>query len=447
MSERSKWAIALLVPLLVGLIPTSASFDLRIKLFFVCTLFPILLAAFELVPMIIYALLFPLLYIFVVGVDPAIAFKPLTIHIPYLIVGGMMLSLALEETKLLNRIAYGILSLTGKSFSGLVFGIMLIGFVLCFLIPDIATRTIVLATFVYGMCRSLNLAPGSPAGAALMITASFAALNSAYNYYLNQAYFPWGAADLEIDFMHYIGLFMIPQTVFFFLSSLIIVGLFKPERQLETRDHFRQKLADLGGITGAEIFSLSLICLTLFLCAWRTDVIGWIFCASASILYLPIVGIGKRESLAKVNYPLFFFASGCMAIGMTGGATGGGAFIAELATPLLSGSEEYTIGMLWAFGALVNFVVTPLAGQAAFALPVARIAENVGLDPNIGVFAFVQGLEQVLMPYENVLVLIVFSYGYIGMKDFVKGYGGKMLLNILCLMTVGIGYWKIIGAL
>lgn len=149
MSNRTRWVLALLVPLLVYMIPTTDAFTPEIKLLFVCTLFPILLAAFELMPMIVYALLFPLLYIFVVGVEPAIVFKPLTIHVPYLIIGGMMLSLALEETKLLNRIAYGILSITGKSFTGLIFGIMPIGFVLCFLIPDIATRTIVLATFVY----------------------------------------------------------------------------------------------------------------------------------------------------------------------------------------------------------------------------------------------------------------------------------------------------------
>lgn len=78
-------------------------------------------------------------------------------------------------------------------------------------------------------------------------------------------------------------------------------------------------------------------------------------------------------------------------------------------------------------------------------MPASQIAGNVGLDPNIGIFAFVQGLEQVLLPYEYVLVLIVFSYGYITMKDFIIGYGGKMLLSIGCLMTVGIGYWKMIG--
>jgi sodium-dependent dicarboxylate transporter 2/3/5 len=66
MSNRVKWAIALIIPLLVYLIPTTDVFTLKIKLFFVCTLFPILLAAFDLLPMIVYALLFPLLYIFVV---------------------------------------------------------------------------------------------------------------------------------------------------------------------------------------------------------------------------------------------------------------------------------------------------------------------------------------------------------------------------------------------
>jgi di/tricarboxylate transporter len=437
--------LALLVPLLIYLIPTTDVFTLKIKLFFVCTLFPILLAAFDLLPMVIYALLFPLLYIFVVGVEPAIAFKPLTMHIPYIIIGGMMLSLALEETKLLNRISYGILSVTGKSFAGLVFGIMLIGFVLCFLIPDIATRTIVIATFVYGMCKSLDLKPGSRAGAGLMIAASYAALNSAYNYYLNQAYFPWGTSGLQIEFMDYIKLFMIPQTIFFFISTLIVLVLFKPEKKLETKEYFITKLQELGKITWQEVFSTVVIILTLILCAKNTKYIGWIFCISASIFYLPILGIGKKEQLAKVNYPLFLFVAGCMAIGMAGAASGGGAYIAKSVTPLLSGTKAYTLGMLWLFGVLVNFVLTPLAGQATLSMPAAQIAQNVGLEPNIGVFSFVQGLEQVLLPYEYVLVLIVFSYGYITMKDFFLGYGGKMLLSICCIMTVGIGYWKLIG--
>jgi sodium-dependent dicarboxylate transporter 2/3/5 len=445
MSNRVKWAIALIIPLLVYLIPTTDVFTLKIKLFFVCTLFPILLAAFDLLPMIVYALLFPLLYIFVVGIEPSIAFKPLTMHVPYIIIGGMMLSLALEETRLLNRIAYGILSITGRSFVGLIFGIMLIGFVLCFLIPDIATRTIVLATFVYGMCKSLDLKPGSSAGAGMMITVSYAALNSAHNYYLNQAYFPWGASGLQIEFIDYLKLFMIPQTIFFFLSTLIIIDLFKPEKKLETRDFFKDKLKSLGKITWQEIFAVAVIGITLYLCARNTNAIGWIFCISASVFYIPILGIGKKEQLAKVNYPLFLFVAGCMAIGMAGAASGGGAYIANSVTPLLTGAKAYTLGMLWLFGVLVNFVLTPLAGQATLSMPAAQIAQNVGLDPNIGVFAFVQGLEQVLLPYEYVLVLIVFSYGYISMKDFTFGYGGKMLLSIGSIMTVGIGYWKVIG--
>ncbi|MFV0438265.1 MAG: SLC13 family permease [Desulfopila sp.] len=445
MSNRVKWAITLLLPALVYLIPTTDTFTLKIKLFFVCTLLPILIAAFDLLPMVIYSLLFPLLYVFVVGIAPEVAFKPLTMHVPYIIIGGMMLSLALEETKLLNRIAYGILSITGKSFGGLIFGIMLIGFVLCFLIPDIATRTILLATFVYGMCKSLELEPGSRAGAGLMIIASYAALNTAHNYYLNQAYFPWGASGLQITFIDYMKLFMIPQTIFFFLTTLIVLALFRPEKKLETRDYFHDKLKSLGKLTWQEVFSAILIVITLYMCARNTEAIGWIFCMAAAVFYLPVVGIGKKEHLTKINYPLFLFVAGCMGIGMAGGASGGGAYIANAVTPLISGAKPYTLAMLWLFGVLVNFVLTPLAGQATLSMPAAKIAMNVGLDPNLGVFSFVQGLEQVLMPYEYVLVLIVFSYGYLNMKDFVLGFGGKMLLSIACIMTVGVGYWKLIG--
>jgi len=58
LNKKLQWAITFILPLLVYMIPTSETgFTVAMKLFFVCTLFPILLAAFELVPMVVYALI------------------------------------------------------------------------------------------------------------------------------------------------------------------------------------------------------------------------------------------------------------------------------------------------------------------------------------------------------------------------------------------------------
>ncbi len=446
MNKQLQWAIAILLPLLVYMIPTSETgFTPEIKLFFVCTLFPILLAAFELVPMVVYALAFPLMYIFVGKVPAEAVFGPFAVHIPYVIVGGMMLALALEETKLLKRISYGILSITGKSYPGLIFGIMLIGFVLSFVITDIATRAIIMVTFVYGLCMSLEIPKGSKLGAGLMVTASFAALNTSLNHYLNQAFFGFGVAESAIGFYEYAQFFFLPNAIYFFATTLVVLYFFKPEKAFEGKEYFRNQLKSLGKFTWQEVFALFIILGALFACSQATDKAGWIFVIAGSIFYIPALKIGKAEKLKQVNYPLFLFVAGCMAIGAAGNFTGGGKYLADLFYPILAGSKVYTLGMLWTFGMLTNFVLTPLAGTASLSVPVVEVAKSVGLNADIGLWAFLQGIEQVLMPYEYILVLLVFSYGYLNLKDFVKAFGGKMLLNFIMVMTVGLGWWAIIG--
>lgn len=446
LNKKLQWAITFILPLLVYMIPTSETgFTVAMKLFFVCTLFPILLAAFELVPMVVYALAFPILYVFVAKIPAAAAFGPFTVHIPYVIIGGMMLSLALEETKLLKRISYGILSITGTSYAGLIFGIMLIGYILCFLISDIATRAIVLVTFVYGLCTTLNIKKGTRIGAGLMVTASFAALNSANNYYLNNAYLSFGVAKSQITFTQYAINFLLPNAVYFFATTLVVLFFFKPETPFEERDYFIAQLKKLGKFTWQEAYALVVILGALYACSLDTSKAGWIFVIAGALFYIPALKIGKPEKLKEVNYPLFLFVAGCMAIGAAGNVTGGGKYLADLFYPLLAGTKVYSLGMLWLFGVLVNFVLTPLAGMASLSGPVVEVAKSVGLNPDIGLLAFNEGLQQVLMPYEYILVLIVFSYGYLSTKDFIKAFGGKMLFSITMIMTVGLAWWNIIG--
>lgn len=446
MKTKIQWAITIILPLLLYMVPTSETgFTIEMKLFFVCTLFPILLAAFELVPMLVYALAFPVLYIFVAKIPAAAAFGPFTMHIPYVIIGGMMLSLALEETKLLKRISFGILSVTGRSYAGLIFGIMLIGFVLCFLISDIATRAIIVVTFVYGLCKSLNIKKGSREGAGLMVTASFAALNTAHNYYLNQAYLGFGIAKSTLAFNEFIYYFFLPNVIYFFATTLIVLFFFKPQRPFEGKEYFRSQLKKLGKFSWQEAYSLAVILGALYACSLDPSKAGWIFVIAGALFYIPALNIGKSERLKEINFSLFFFVAGCMAIGAAGNVTGGGKYLADLFYPVLAGSKVYTLGMIWVFGAVVNFVLTPLAGTASLSIPVVEVAKSVGLNPDIGLWTFLQGLEQVLMPYEYILVLLVFSYGYLNLKDFVKAFGFKMIFSLIMVMTIGLAWWNIIG--
>ena len=66
------WTISILIPLIIAFIPVSENFTVSLKLFFMITLFMILIIAFELFPLLVSAILLPSLYM-VSGIVPASA--------------------------------------------------------------------------------------------------------------------------------------------------------------------------------------------------------------------------------------------------------------------------------------------------------------------------------------------------------------------------------------
>ena len=55
--------------------------------------------------------------------------------------------------------------------------------------------------------------------------------------------------------------------------------------------------------------------------------------------------------------------------------------------------------------------------------------------------------NNVILPYENTLYLIAFSYGFIHMKDFVRVNVVKVAICFLWALIIGSAYWSMIGLL
>ena len=74
LSDRSllvKWAVTIIIPLLVCLIPLNEMYTQTMRLYFVTTLFVIFLFAFETLPTLISALLLPALYLSLIHICAA----------------------------------------------------------------------------------------------------------------------------------------------------------------------------------------------------------------------------------------------------------------------------------------------------------------------------------------------------------------------------------------
>ena len=109
-----KWLVAIVVPALLFLIPIGDVFTAPIRLFFVVTLFMMIVIALELVPILMSAIFLPALYILLQIAPAETALSAWTKPLPFMLVGAFILAMGLAECGLLQRLAYGILAKTGR---------------------------------------------------------------------------------------------------------------------------------------------------------------------------------------------------------------------------------------------------------------------------------------------------------------------------------------------
>ena len=113
-----KWALSLLIPLAIWLIPANAVFTVQIRWFAVWTCWMLLVVAFDLLVPFIPAFLMPVMY-YITGVAPSnVCFSGWTATIVFVIVGAFVLAEALTDCGLLIRIATWVIIRTGGTVNG-----------------------------------------------------------------------------------------------------------------------------------------------------------------------------------------------------------------------------------------------------------------------------------------------------------------------------------------
>ena len=149
------WAITIILPLAIMLIPTNEIFNIKLKLYVAITLMGILIMAFESLNQLALAILLPVAYI-VFQLAPAnVVFSSWLSYIPWMMVGGLLLAEVLNGIGLLDRVAYKCIILTGGTYLGILAGIALAGVVMFIFIPG--QTMIIMATLGYGICVALDL--------------------------------------------------------------------------------------------------------------------------------------------------------------------------------------------------------------------------------------------------------------------------------------------------
>jgi sodium-dependent dicarboxylate transporter 2/3/5 len=450
-----KWGINIIVPLIIWCIPLTDTYTPTIRNFLVLSVFAIILIATENMPMAAASLMLPVAYVVLLHIPANVAYAPWALDVPWLILSGFLLTAALDRSGLLKRLAYGSILLMGGSFKGILFGLLIFDAVISLIISDLAAKAVLIGALALSMCNAMNFKPGDRRATFIGVSTLLAVTGPSFFFLTGSTenIVPMGiAAKAGVQTPSWLGYMkdmFVPELIYVILCAVVVLFLFRKEsREMGTIDFFRSEYEKLGKMTSAEK-KLVVVALALVVAIATSSLhgisVGWLFVMAVFIMFLPGINLATMDDFKKVNFPFLLFVTACLSIGVTANSLGVGSVIAGVIAPLMNGSLLRTSVGAWVLGFCANFALTPLAAYSAFTEPIVQIAVSGGLNPLPVLYAFINSLTQVLLPYESAPVMIVFGFGMMSTADFAKFGFIKALIGLICIICIFIPWWSFIG--
>lgn len=452
---KMKWLAAIVMPICIQMIPINDVFTEPMRAFLVATVFVLSLAAFELLPNLLVGLLLPVMYV-VLGAAPintALGIWSSSFMI-FMVIGGMVFANALSESGLLNRIVLWAGTKCRGNFAALLFSLMVAGLFVMFV--SFTNGWMVTLVLCYGVVKALHL-EHTKEGILIMIVGQIVSTTA-----LNFLYSPvtvalWGSGvqmivpDFEMTWWAQL-VYAFPLMVIQFIMIFIFIKLYRPMKQLKGgQEYFALEYAKLGKITAKEKKAIALTVL-LFVYIFTQPLhhldVNYGFIVIPMLFFLPGIHVATKEnSLDTINIGFIVFIASCMGIGTVGGAVGIGAAISTYITPLLEGCPKPVF--LFAcilFGIIMNILMTPSAMQGMFPGPLAALATDMGINyPLLPFMAMFFSNDMVFFPYENAYLLILFGFGVMSMKEFIKYNIIKMGITLVLFWILVLPWWYLLG--
>ncbi len=444
-----KMAVTILAPLLICLLPTNELFTVQIQLFLAITLAAILAYAFEQFNQTLVSILLPIAYTLFKVTDVTVAFSSWSNNVVWMTLGGLMLADMANKSGFLQRLALKCIILTGGTYRGIIWGLAIAGLILSVLLAG--QGYIPMAALAFGICTALGINKTKEA-AGIMLAAVFSGvLASAFVFNTGPVmYASFAGLSMNLSWIEYF--LKQPVGVIYFVAMFVILErLCRPKEALDGKAYFQEEYKKLGKITINEIKAV-IICLLLLVFLLTTNIHGisvmWGFALFPLLAYLPGVGFCDAEDMRKTNFGMAFFVAACMSIGSVGTSLGIGQLVSSIAMPLIEGkSVSVVFFVIYILCILLNFLMTPLAIAAAFSLPFSQIVMSMGVNPDAFFLFETIAIDQIFLPYEYVVYLVVFSFGAMRMNDFIKLMSIKALVATIYIFFILLPFWKVIGFL
>lgn len=447
-----KWLICIVLTVICLVIPEQSFYNYKVKCFLAVTVFALALSAMELVPNLVVAIIMPALWVFV-GVAPIeLVMSSWTNSTIIMLVGAYFMAASLENCGLMKRLAFMLMCKVKGSYFGLLLSVLLVSILINIL--TFGSAYVLMPGLVLGLCLSLNGMKkniGAGLSAALMLGC---ATSHAYTYQAPA----WGViTSMGSDWLSSSS--VTPVTIILhnwplFVISLLLLWIaykmYKPEEPIGDVSYFEDHLKAMGKMSVDEKWNAIILCLLLlYTCTvtWTGLDLNLGFALVPFLLYLPFVQGATEKTIDKTNLQILFFVASCMAIGTVATDLGLGDELSKLCLTFLGDNDNPIIILAVVFGIvfLLNFLMTPMAIWSLLTIPLLTIVTQLGYPALPFAYAINACAEAIILPYEYVPYLIIFSFGMMKVKDFFVFNLIRSIVVMAGICVVMTGYWHLIG--
>ncbi len=450
------WVLSLAIPALILLTANGEGITREMVMFLAITAWAVVCWGTEILPAPMVGIILPIFY-FAAKLAPApIALaKPFATVIPWAVVGALMIGIIAQKTGLAKRIVLKCMVMTGSTYPGLFFAMFLSGLILTPLVPSATAKCAIMLALGVGACDALDLKKGSKEASAVLFASFLAVCAPRFGILtaslenLTITRLMATVTGTSVGYADFAAQNFIPAIIYSALSMSLALLLVRGKGKLN-KEVLLQQYREMGPISRDEYIAAFLAVFAVVLAATQKyhGLPGMhLFVAVAALAYVPKINILDEKDFSKLAFPMIFFIAGSLAIGFVAGHVGVGKWLSDQMLPLAQ-SMDSVFGLstlAYAFGSLLNFILTPLAAQALMTVPLSELAVSMHMQPYPIVYSFLYGTDQYIFAYEFALLLLFCSTGHLRLQHAIKLLAIRMIMTPLFIGAIAVPYWTFMG--
>lgn len=373
----------------------------------------------------------------------------------FFLIGALLLGLAVVRVNLHKRIALLILTRFGKTPQMMVMGTLLLAVGLTIMMPEHVVGAMLFPVILTIISVAVSNPAESNFAKVLLMALAYGASVGSIGSLLGGGRNPLAIGlyqEITGETVTFLGWMVaaFPVVLVMTLSALMVLKWMFPLEELDlepVEQHMRFEVKKLG-VLGAHEKRVLGIFLTAFL-LWASvgTTLGLAVIAIGVAVVLFATGDITWEDAEKgLPWSIIFLYGGAISMGLVLSKTGAARFLAQHSFSWIEDNPYLIVGVLVVIVMYLSQVMSN-AGAVGVVLPIGlTVMTAVDFQPIVAMYvvAMASGMA-FMLPTATPNVALIYTSGYISIGDLLKAGLCLTLIAVVVFMTVGWGYWRLIG--